>query len=136
MTTTAHPQQTVPTWPLARRVVSGFVQPGGRALVTRAIEGAGLDEGSRVVEPAPGPGVTSSLLNSTGPHTWPGVEPDPLPPPVPCWSFSSRIPALLGLVKQRLKTGSIGGVGQRRSAPLLRSRGNSSRKAKQQDGEE
>lgn len=78
MTTTAHPQQTVPTWPLARRVVSGFVQPGGRVMVGRAIEGAGLDDGSRVVELAPGLGLTSSVLISQGPRIWTGVEPDPL----------------------------------------------------------
>ena len=78
MTTTEHLQQTVPTWPLARRVVSGFVQPGGRVMVRRAIEGAGLDEGSRVVELAPGLGLTSSVLISQGPRIWTGVEPDAL----------------------------------------------------------
>ena len=78
MTTTAQPQQTVSTWPLARRVVSGFVQPGGRSMVTRAIEGAGLDDGSRVVELAPGLGMTSAALVSCGPRIWTGVEPDPL----------------------------------------------------------
>lgn len=78
MTTTAQAHQTVPTWPLARRVVSGFVQPGGRSMVARAIEGAGLDDGSRVVELAPGLGMTSSLLVSRGPRIWTGVEPDPL----------------------------------------------------------
>lgn len=78
MTTTAHPQKTVPTWPLARRVVSGYVQPGGRAMVMRAVEGAGLDDGSRVVELAPGLGITSSVLVSRGPRIWTGVEPDPL----------------------------------------------------------
>lgn len=78
MTTTAHAQQTVPTWPLARRVVSGLVQPGGRVMVDRAIEGAGLDEGSRVVELAPGLGLTSAALVSRGPRIWTGVEPDAL----------------------------------------------------------
>lgn len=78
MTTPAHPQQTVSTWPLARRVVSGFVQPGGRVMVGRTIEGAGLDDGSRVVELAPGLGLTSAALISRAPRIWTGVEPDPL----------------------------------------------------------
>jgi phospholipid N-methyltransferase len=77
MTAMAQEQQTVATWSLARRVVSGFVQPGGRAMVERAMEGASLDEGSRVVELAPGLGVTSALLLQRHPRTWTGVEPDP-----------------------------------------------------------
>lgn len=76
MTTTAQPQQTVSHWPLARRVVSGFVQPGGPAMVARAAEGGGLEEGSRVVELAPGLGLTSALLLERGARTWTGVEPD------------------------------------------------------------
>lgn len=76
MTTTAQAQQTVSHWPLARRVVSGFVQPGGRAMVARACEGGGLEEGSRVVELAPGLGLTSELLLGRGARTWTGVEPD------------------------------------------------------------
>ncbi len=77
MTTTAQAPQAVSTWPLARRVVSGFVQPGGRAMVERAIEGVGLDEGGRVVELAPGLGLTSAALLDRGPRVWTGVEPDP-----------------------------------------------------------
>lgn len=76
MTTTAQAQQTVSHWPLARRVVSGFVQPGGPAMVARAAEGGGLEEGSRVVELAPGLGLTSELLLAHGVRTWTGVEPD------------------------------------------------------------
>lgn len=76
MTTTAQAQQTVSHWPLARRVVSGFVQPGGPAMVARAAEGGGLGEGSRVVELAPGLGLTSALVAGRGVRTWTGVEPD------------------------------------------------------------
>lgn len=78
MSTTVQAQQTVATWPLARRILSGFVQPGGRAMVERAIEGIGLDDGDRVVELAPGLGLTSAALLARGPRSWTGVEPDPL----------------------------------------------------------
>ncbi len=78
MTTTAQAQQIVSTWPLARRVASGFARPGGPAMVARAIEGAALDEGSRVVELAPGLGLTSEILIACDPRVWTGVEPDAL----------------------------------------------------------
>jgi len=78
MTTTVQAQRTALTWPLARRVVSGFMRPGGPAMVRRAIEGAGLDEGARVVELAPGLGVTTEALVACGPRSWTGVEPDVL----------------------------------------------------------
>lgn len=78
MSTTVHAQQAVATWPLARRVVSGFVQPGGATMVARALEGAGLDEGDRVVELAPGLGLTSAAILARGPRSWTGVEQDPL----------------------------------------------------------
>ena len=74
----AQAQQAVSTWPLAQRVVSGFVQPGGRAMVERAIEGVGLDGSSRVVELAPGLGLTSAALLERGPRAWTGVDPDPV----------------------------------------------------------
>ena len=76
MTTTVQAEQGVATWPLARRVVSGLVAPGGARMAARAVEGAGIDEGSRVVELAPGLGLTSAELVQSGPRSWTGVEPD------------------------------------------------------------
>lgn len=77
--TTQVPQERVAVpWPLARRVVSGVVRPGGEAMVRRALEGAGLGEGDRVVELAPGLGLTSRAILAARPRTWTGVEPDPM----------------------------------------------------------
>ncbi len=78
MTTTVQAQQGVATWPLARRVVSGLVAPGGARMAARAVEGAGIDDGSRVVELAPGLGLTAAELVGCGPRSWTGVEPDAL----------------------------------------------------------
>jgi SAM-dependent methyltransferase len=69
-------QKAVP-WPLARRVVSGLVCPGGPAMVGRALEGMGLEAADRVVELAPGLGVTTALVLEREPRAWTGVEPDP-----------------------------------------------------------
>ena len=44
----------------------------------RAFDAAGLDDGSRVVELAPGLGLASETVLSRDPRTWTAVEPDPL----------------------------------------------------------
>jgi SAM-dependent methyltransferase len=77
MTTTMQ-QQTAAPWPLAQRVTAGLVCPGGRAMVLRALEGVGLDDGDRVVEMAPGLGITTATVLDAGPRSWVGVEPDPI----------------------------------------------------------
>jgi SAM-dependent methyltransferase len=77
MTTTMQ-QQTAAPWPLAQRVTAGLVCPGGRPMVARALEGVGLEEGDRVVEMAPGLGITSAIVLERGPRTWVGLEPDPI----------------------------------------------------------
>lgn len=64
-------------WPLAARGASGLVSPGGRQMFDRAVEGAGIDEGSRVVELGPGVGVTTGRLLERGVRTWTGVDDDP-----------------------------------------------------------
>ncbi len=74
--TTIIPTQTVAPWPLARRVASGFAQPGGPPMTARLIEGAAVDDASRVVELAPGLGTTSAALLARNPRSWTGVEPD------------------------------------------------------------
>lgn len=45
-------------------------------MVARAMEGVALDEGSRVVELAPGLGLTSAALLGSNPRSWIAVEPD------------------------------------------------------------
>ncbi len=77
MATTAPPQQAAP-WPLARRLATGLVQPGGAVMAGRALEGLGLDAGDRVVELAPGIGATTALVLARDPRSWTGVEPDAL----------------------------------------------------------
>ena len=52
--------------------------PRGRPMVVRAIQGVGLDDGDRVVEMAPGLGITSAIVLERNPRTWVGVEPDPI----------------------------------------------------------
>lgn len=78
MTTQVHQEPVAVPWSLARRIVSGVVRPGGEAMVRRAMEGAGVGEGDRIVELAPGLGLTSRALLAARPRTWTGVEPDPL----------------------------------------------------------
>lgn len=78
MTTRAQDETAVTTWPLARRMVVGLTQPGGARLAGRAFDAAGLDEGSRVVELAPGLGIASERVLARSPRTWTAVEPDPL----------------------------------------------------------
>lgn len=78
MTTQVQQEPAAAVWPLAQRIVSGVVRPGGEAMVRRAIEGAGLGEGDRVVELAPGLGLTSRAVVAANPRTWTGVEPDAL----------------------------------------------------------
>jgi SAM-dependent methyltransferase len=77
MTTTME-QQTATPWPLAQRVTAGLVCPGGRPMVVRALEGVGLEDGDRVVDMAPGLGITSAIVLERGPRTWVALEPDPI----------------------------------------------------------
>jgi SAM-dependent methyltransferase len=76
--TTAIEQRTAVPWPLARRVTAGLVCPGGRPMVVRALEGLGLEDGDRVVDMAPGLGITSAIVLERGPRTWVALEPDPI----------------------------------------------------------
>lgn len=76
MTLTMERQQVTP-WPVARRVVAGLIRPGGPAMVRRVLEGIGLGAGDRVVEPAPGIGLTSAQVLERSPRAWTAVEPDP-----------------------------------------------------------
>ncbi len=78
MTTRVQDETAVTPWPLARRIVVGLTQPGGPRLANRALDAGGLDEGSRVVELAPGLGLASETVLARSPRTWTAVEPDPL----------------------------------------------------------
>ena len=78
MTTRAQDETAVTPWPLARRMVVGLAQPGGARMANRAFDAAGLDDGSRVVEFAPGLGLASETVLARSPRTWTAVEPDPL----------------------------------------------------------
>lgn len=78
MSTQVQEGRVTAPWPLAQRVVAGLVRPGGPAMVRRALDGAGLGEGDRVVELAPGLGLTSRAVVAANPRTWTAVEPDPL----------------------------------------------------------
>jgi SAM-dependent methyltransferase len=78
MTTRVQDETAVTPWPLARRMVVGLAQPGGARLARRAFDAAGLDDGSRVVELAPGLGLASDAVLERSPRTWTAVEPDPL----------------------------------------------------------
>lgn len=79
-TTMRDPEDVVdsPAWPLAARGASGLVSPGGRAMLDRALEGAAVDQGSRVVELAPGVGVAARHILARDPRSWTGVDEDPL----------------------------------------------------------
>jgi SAM-dependent methyltransferase len=77
MSTTAQTERAEP-WSLARRTVTGLTCPGGRAAVARALQGIAYGEGDRVVELAPGAGLTSAALLEGDPRSWIGVEPDAL----------------------------------------------------------
>ncbi|MGD9694515.1 MAG: methyltransferase domain-containing protein [Thermoleophilia bacterium] len=66
------------TWPLAQRAVTALARPGGAEMTERVIEGLGLQEGDRVVELAPGFGLTGAIVLGRGPRTWTAVDPDPL----------------------------------------------------------
>lgn len=74
---TAPPSAHAAPWPLARRLAGGLAEPGGAAMARRALEGAGLSAGDRVVELAPGAGLTTALILERDPREWTGVEPDP-----------------------------------------------------------
>ena len=78
MTTKVQAQERAAAWPLARRAVAGLAQPGGRVMLERALTAIGLDDGDRVVEFAPGLGVTTEAILERDPRAWIGVEPDPL----------------------------------------------------------
>src|SRR5688500_3708914 len=78
MTTRAQDETAVTPWPLARRMVVGLAEPGGPRMANRAYDAAGLDDGSRVVELAPGLGIASETVLARAPRTWTAVEPDPL----------------------------------------------------------
>ena len=78
MSTTAQAERVVTPWPLARRAVAGLAQPGGRVMLERALDAAGLGDGDRVVELAPGLGLTTDAILARGPRDWVGVEPDAL----------------------------------------------------------
>jgi SAM-dependent methyltransferase len=78
MSTTAQAERVAAPWPLARRAVAGLAQPGGRAMLGRALDAAGLGDGDRVVELAPGLGLTTDAILARDPREWVGVEPDPL----------------------------------------------------------
>lgn len=78
MTTTMQTQERVAAWPLARRAIAGLAQPGGRLMLERAFNAVGFDDGDRVVELAPGLGVTTEAILARDPRSWIGVEPDPL----------------------------------------------------------
>lgn len=69
---------TADEWPLAARGAAGLVSPGGARALARAIEGADIDAGSRVVELGAGFGAASRRLLAAGPRTWTGVDDDPL----------------------------------------------------------
>ena len=77
MATTA-PRPHAEPWPAALRLATGFAQPGGPAMVRRALEGVGLEAGDRVVELAPCVGATAAVVLERGPREWTGVEPDPI----------------------------------------------------------
>ena len=77
MATTSAPAHAAP-WPLARRLAAGLAQPGGAVMARRALDGAGLAAGDRVVELAPGAGLTTELILARDPREWIGVDPDPL----------------------------------------------------------
>ena len=78
MTTTVQTERVVNAWPLARRAVAGLAQPGGRVMLERAFDAAGVNDGDRVVELAPGLGLTTDAILARDPRAWAGVEPDPL----------------------------------------------------------
>ncbi len=78
MSTTAQAERVAAPWPLARRAVAGLAQPGGRVMLGRALDAAGLGDGDRVVELAPGLGLTTDAILDRDPREWVGVEPDPL----------------------------------------------------------
>ena len=78
MSTTVQAERIVTPWPLARRAVAGLAQPGGRVMLERALDAAGFGDGDRVVELAPGLGMTTDAILARDPRDWVGVEPDPL----------------------------------------------------------
>ncbi len=65
MATTA-PRPHAEPWPSALRLATGLVQPGGPAMVRRALEGVGLEAADRVVELAPGIGATTAVRAGAG----------------------------------------------------------------------
>jgi SAM-dependent methyltransferase len=75
---TTSPLERAGPWPLARRLAAGLAQPGGAVMAGRALDGAGLEAADRVVELAPGAGLTTELILAREPREWTGVEPDPL----------------------------------------------------------
>lgn len=65
-------------WPVAARAAAGLLCPGGAALLDRAVEGAAIGDGSRVVELQAGLGLAGRHLVARGVRSWTGVEDDPL----------------------------------------------------------
>ncbi|HWH13693.1 MAG TPA: hypothetical protein VNT51_03040 [Miltoncostaeaceae bacterium] len=60
-------------WPVARRLGLGAVRPGGAAMTERLFEGVGLGEGDRVVDLAPGHGITGAEAGRRNLRAWTGV---------------------------------------------------------------
>jgi SAM-dependent methyltransferase len=63
---------------LAGIVASGLVEPGGPELGARLVEGLGVGPADRVVEIAPGYGVTAERVLKARPGSYVGVDPDPV----------------------------------------------------------
>ena len=66
----------VPT--LAGILASGLVEPGGRELTERLVEGLGVGPAERVVEIGPGFGATAQRVLRARPGSYVGVDPDPV----------------------------------------------------------
>jgi len=72
--TTAAPALAVAAgWPVARRLGLGVVRPGGAAMTQRLFEGLGLGGGDRVVDLAPGHGITGAEAGRQNLRSWTGV---------------------------------------------------------------
>jgi SAM-dependent methyltransferase len=112
MSTTAETERAAEPWSLARRTVTGLTCPGGRAAVARALQGIGYGEGDRVVELAPGAGLTSVVLLEGDPRSWIGVEPDAL-------AREHLERAVLGESERRAITEKFGRAPDREGARLV-----------------
>jgi SAM-dependent methyltransferase len=65
-------------WPLAARVGAGLASLGSERLVTQALEGAGLDAGSRVVQFDTGLGEVAAMPLAGTARSWTALDPDPI----------------------------------------------------------